>query len=99
MFSVQNCDRAMCWSWTTSARTRSPAYASESQPVEQNCSISHPTRQTSTPSRKPWAKLKQLPRTAKARTAEALQQAIAELLPEIRPQDAQAWFTTPFYAL
>ncbi len=46
-----------------------------------------------------WAKLKHLLRTAKARTAEALQQAIAELLPTIRPQDAEAWFRTPFHAL
>jgi len=51
------------------------------------------------PIEKAWAKLKQLLRTAKARTADALQQAIAELLPQIRPQDAQAWFRTPFYAL
>ena len=51
------------------------------------------------PVEKAWAKLKQLLRTAKARTADALQQAIAELLPQIRPQDAQAWFRTPFYAL
>jgi transposase len=51
------------------------------------------------PIEKAWAKLKHLLRTAKARTAEALDQAIAELLPHIRPQDAQAWFRTPFYAL
>lgn len=51
------------------------------------------------PIEKAWAKLKHLLRTAKARTAEALQQAIAELLPTIRPQDAEAWFRTPFHAL
>jgi transposase len=51
------------------------------------------------PIEKAWAKLKQLLRTAKARTAEALEQAIAELLPAIRPQDAEAWFRTPFHAL
>jgi transposase len=51
------------------------------------------------PIEKAWAKLKHLLRTAKARTAEALEQAIAELLPEIRPQDAQAWFRTPFHTL
>ena len=51
------------------------------------------------PIEKAWAKLKHLLRTAKARTAEALEQAIAQLLPEIRPQDAQAWFRTPFHAL
>ena len=51
------------------------------------------------PIEKAWAKLKQLLRTAKARTAEALEQAIAELLPAIRPQDAKAWFRTPFHAL
>jgi transposase len=51
------------------------------------------------PIEKAWAKLKQLLRTAKARTAEALEQAIAELLPHIKPQDARAWFRTPFHAL
>jgi len=44
------------------------------------------------PIEKAWAKLKQLLRSAKARTAEALDQAIAELLPQITPQNAQAWF-------
>lgn len=44
------------------------------------------------PIEKAWAKLKQLLRSAKARTAEALHQAIAELLPQITPQNAQAWF-------
>ncbi len=51
------------------------------------------------PIEKAWAKLKHLLRTAKARTAEALDQAIAELLHHIRPQDAQAWFRTPFHTL
>lgn len=44
------------------------------------------------PIEKAWAKLKQLLRSTKARTAEALEQAIAELLPQITPQNAQAWF-------
>jgi transposase len=51
------------------------------------------------PIEKAWAKLKHLLRSAKARTAEALEQAIAELLPAITPQDAQAWFRTPFHAI
>ena len=42
------------------------------------------------PIEKAWAKLKQLLRSAKARTAEALEQAIAELLPQITPENAQA---------
>lgn len=44
------------------------------------------------PIEKAWAKLKQLLRAAKARTSEALNQALAELLHEITPQNAQAWF-------
>ena len=44
------------------------------------------------PIEKAWAKLKQLLRSAKARTKEALDQAIAELLPTITEQEAQAWF-------
>jgi transposase len=44
------------------------------------------------PIEKAWARLKQLLRSAKARTAQALDQAIAELLPQITLQNAQAWF-------
>lgn len=44
------------------------------------------------PIEKAWGKLKQLLRAAKARTREALEQAIAEMLPRITPEDAQAWF-------
>jgi len=51
------------------------------------------------PIEKAWAKLKQLLRTAKARTVEALEQAISDLLPAITTQDAQAWFRVPFHAL
>ena len=51
------------------------------------------------PIEKAWAKLKQLLRSSKARTAPALEQAIAELLPSIRTQDAQAWFRLPFHPL
>ena len=39
-----------------------------------------------------WSKLKQLLRSAKARTTEALDQAITELLPQITAENAQAWF-------
>lgn len=44
------------------------------------------------PIEKAWAKLKQLLRSTKARSKEALEEAITELLPRITPQDAQAWF-------
>ena len=44
------------------------------------------------PIEKAWSKLKQLLRSAKARTKEGLDQAISELLPHITPEDAQAWF-------
>jgi len=51
------------------------------------------------PIEKAWAKLKQLLRTAKARTRDALDQAISELLPLISEEDATAWFRLPFAAL
>lgn len=51
------------------------------------------------PIEKAWAKLKQLLHAAKARTKEALDQAIAELLPPLTPDDAKAWFRLPFNAL
>lgn len=44
------------------------------------------------PIEKAWAKLKQRFRSLKARTAEALDQAIAQSLPTITPENAQAWF-------
>ena len=44
------------------------------------------------PIEKAWSKLKQLLRTARARTKDALDQAITELLPQITPENAQAWF-------
>jgi len=51
------------------------------------------------PIEKVWAKLKQLLRAAKARTKEALDQAITELLPMLTADDAKAWFRLPFNAL
>jgi transposase len=51
------------------------------------------------PIEKAWAKLKQQLRAVKARTDTALDQAIAELLPTIRPQDAAAWFRLPLHPL
>jgi transposase len=51
------------------------------------------------PIEKAWAKLKQLLRAAKARTREALDEAIAKLLPLIIAEDAKAWFRLPFHAL
>lgn len=44
------------------------------------------------PIEKAWAKLKHMLRTAKARTHEALERAVAEALPLITPDNAQAWF-------
>jgi transposase len=44
------------------------------------------------PIEKAWAKLKQLLRAAMARTKEALDQAITELLPRITKENAEAWF-------
>jgi transposase len=44
------------------------------------------------PIEKAWAKLKQLLRAAKARSKEALDEAITELLPQITPDNADAWF-------
>jgi transposase len=51
------------------------------------------------PIEKAWAKLMQLLRTAKARTREALDLAIADLLPEITPENAAPWFQHSGYAL
>ena len=47
------------------------------------------------PIEKAWAKLKQLLRSAKARTKEALDQAITNALQRISTDDAKAWFRLP----
>lgn len=46
------------------------------------------------PIEKAWSKLKLLLRSAKARTKEALDQAITELLPQLTQDNAEAWFRT-----
>jgi transposase len=47
------------------------------------------------PIEKAWAKLKQLLRSAKARSKGALDQAITEALKLISPDDTKAWFRLP----
>jgi transposase len=44
------------------------------------------------PIEKAWSKLKQILRSAKARTKEALEKAIAEAIRLITPDNAKAWF-------
>jgi transposase len=51
------------------------------------------------PIEKAWSKLKEILRQAKARTVEALDQAIAKALPEISPVNAQAWFRLCFHCI
>jgi transposase len=51
------------------------------------------------PIEKAWSKLKQKLRAVKARSVEALDQAIEQLLPTLTAQDAQAWFRLPLHKL
>jgi len=51
------------------------------------------------PIEKAWAKLKQCLRSAKARTKEALEQAITDALKLISPENAKAWFRLAFDGL
>jgi transposase len=51
------------------------------------------------PIEKAWSKLKTLLRSSKARSKEALDQAITKHLPEITPDNAQAWFRLRFGTL
>lgn len=51
------------------------------------------------PIEKAWSKLKEILRQAKARTVEALDQAITEALPQISPANAQAWFRLCFHGI
>jgi hypothetical protein len=69
------------------------------RPLEPSCSTCLLTPPTSTQSRKHGPSSSSFSVPPKARTAEALEEALAQLLPDIRPQDAQAWLRTPFHAL
>jgi transposase len=51
------------------------------------------------PIEKAWSKLKQLLRCAKARTSEALEEAIADAIRLITPDNAKAWFNHCFNGL
>ncbi len=51
------------------------------------------------PIEKAWSKLKQLLRNAKARSKETLDHAITQLLPELTPAYAQAWFRLCFHSV
>jgi transposase len=51
------------------------------------------------PIEKAWSKLKQGLRAAEARTVEALDSTITDLLPTLSPQDANAWFRLRFGSL
>lgn len=46
-----------------------------------------------------WSKIKQILRSLKARTVEALETAVAEALRAITPEDAIAWFSHCGYGL
>jgi len=48
------------------------------------------------PIEKAWAKLEPLLRSAKARSKEDLEQAIADLLPQLTADNARAWFRLRF---
>jgi transposase len=51
------------------------------------------------PIEKAWSKLKLLLRSAKARTKDVLDQAITDLLPQITPDNAEAWFRGSGYGV
>jgi transposase len=51
------------------------------------------------PIEKAWSKFKQFLRAAKARTAEALEQAVSAALQTITPDDAAAWFRHSGYRI
>lgn len=51
------------------------------------------------PIEKCWSKLKQKLRSLKARTLDALETAVAQAIPDISPQNAQAWFKYCGYSL
>jgi transposase len=51
------------------------------------------------PIEKAWSKLKEKLRKVKARSVEALDQAISQAIPEISPANAQAWFRLCFHGI
>jgi transposase len=51
------------------------------------------------PTEQCWPKLKQALRSAKARSFDALQQAITDAIPTVSPNNAQAWFRHCGYSI
>ncbi|MBU1692372.1 MAG: transposase, partial [Verrucomicrobia bacterium] len=51
------------------------------------------------PIEKMWSKIKELLRSAKARTSQALEAAIARALRAITPSDAAHWFASSGYTI
>jgi transposase len=51
------------------------------------------------PIEKMWSKVKAFLRSAEARTADALQEAIASALASVTPQDARNWFVSCGYSI
>jgi transposase len=62
------------------------------QAVGAECLYLPPYSPDLNPIEKAWSKLKQLLRSVKARTVPALQDALTQLLPQIKSKDAKAWF-------
>ena len=71
------------WSELVSGRVQIPLWTGAFSLRTENCL---------NPIEKAWSKLKQLLRTVKARSKEALDQALTELLPQITPENASARF-------
>ena len=90
----------LLFSWAASALPGGEPHISASREFEakkqriwaRNCCICRRTRRISTPIEKAWPKLKPWLRAAKARTAEALEQALAAALKTIAGDNAAAWF-------
>ena len=90
---------AMLSSWITSARTRRDGVREWIEGCGAEALSLPPYSPDLNPIEKAWSKLKGLLRTTKARTAEALELAISQLLPEITAANAQAWFRLCFKSI
>ena len=87
------------WSWTTCGLTRWPA---SGEPIEaQGAQLIYlpPYSPDLSPIEPCWSKLKTLLRAAEARTREALDAAIQQVLVAVTPPDARGWFRHCGYAL
>jgi transposase len=89
---VPACGRGRSWSWTNLSAHKIASVRQSIETAGASLLYLPPYSPDLNPIEKCWSKIKQMLRSLKARTAEALQAAMTLALASISPQNARAWF-------